>query len=60
MNNYINTIENNEQFTTNCLALTIRKDYKLTIASHIASTFKRVSLKLMFNVGLLNILSMIL
>ena len=59
MNNYTETNETNEQFSTNCLALTIRKDYRLTVASHIANTFKRVSFKLLFNVGLLNFLTMI-
>lgn len=59
MNNYTETNETNEQFSTNCLALTIRKDYRLTVASHIANTVKRVSFKLLFNVGLLNFLTMI-
>ena len=59
MNNYTEKDEINEQFTTNCLALTIRKDYRLTIVSHIANTVKRVSFKLLFNVGVLNFLAMI-
>lgn len=59
MNNYTETNETNEQFSTNCLALTIRKDYRLTVASHIANTVKRVSFKLLFNVGLLNFLTII-
>ena len=59
MNNYTETNETNEQFSTNCLALTIRKDYRLTVASHIANTVKRVSFKLLFNVGLLNFLTKI-
>ena len=59
MNNYTETNETNEQFSTNCLALTIRKDYRLTVASHIANTVKRISFKLLFNVGLLNFLTII-
>ena len=59
MNNYTETNETNEQFSTNCLALTIRKDYRSTVVSHIVSTAKRVSFKLLFNVGLLNLLAVI-
>lgn len=59
MNNYTETNETNNQFSTNCLALTIRKDYRSTVASHIANTVKRVSFKLLFNIGLLNFLTII-
>lgn len=59
MNNNLNTDEIHELFSTNCLALTIRKDYRSTVVSHIVSTAKRVSFKLLFNVGLLNLLAII-
>lgn len=59
MNDSVETNETNNEFNTNCLALTIRKEYRLTVASHIASTAKRITLKLLFNIGLLNFLSMI-
>ena len=46
--------ENNNEFVSNCLALTIRKDYRLTILLNIINTIKRVSFKIAFNVGILN------
>lgn len=50
--------ETNNEFNTNCLALTIRKDYRLTVFSNAVNTLKRVSFKVLMNVGLLNFLSM--
>lgn len=66
MNNNINDSNNNiiqetnNEFTTNCLSLTVRKDYRLTVFSNTISTFKRMFFKVFFNYGLLNFLSMIL
>ena len=57
MNNLI-TEENNNEFNTNCLALTIRKDYRLTIFSNSVNTIKRVSFKVLMNFGLLNFLNL--
>ena len=54
------TKENNNEFNTNCLALTIRQDYRLTVVSNTASSIKRVLFKIFMNYGLLNFLSMIL
>ena len=51
--------ENNNEFSTNCLALTIRKDYRFTVVSNIANTAKRISLKVLANIGMLNFLTMI-
>lgn len=51
--------ENNNEFVSNCLALTIRKDYRLTILLNIINTIKRVSFKIAFNVGMLNFFNII-
>ena len=59
MNNNLITYENNNEFNTNCLALTIRKDYRLTILSNAIDVVKRVSLKVLLNFGILNFLSII-
>lgn len=58
MNNSI-TNETNNEFNTNCLALTIRKDYRLTITQNALNTVKRISIKVLFNIGMLNFLNMI-
>ncbi len=60
MNYDINTNETNNQFTTNCLALTIRKDYRLTIVSNIIRTSKRISFKILLSILGLNIFNIIL
>ena len=51
--------DNNNQFVSNCLALTIRKDYRLTVFFNIINTIKRVSLKVALNVGMLNFFKII-
>jgi len=51
--------ENNNEFNINCLSLTIRKDYRLTIFSNVVNTIKRFSFKVLVNVGMLNFLSTI-
>ena len=60
MNNNLITDETNNEFNTNCLALTIRKDYRLTIASNVFDTFTRGFFKDLFNIGMLNVLSLLL
>lgn len=60
MNNNLITDETNNEFNTNCLALTIRKDYRSTILSNTVNTVKRVSFKVLVNIGLLNFLGIIL
>lgn len=57
MNNFEET---NNEFNTTCLALTIRKDYRLTVLSNTIGTIKRLSFKVLMNYGLLNFLSMII
>jgi len=57
MNNLI-TEETNNEFNTNCLALTIRKDYRFTVFSNTVNTIKRVSFKVLMNFGLLNFLNL--
>lgn len=59
MNNNLITKDSNNEFNTNCLALTIRKDYRLTILSNAINTVKRVSFKVLFNIGMLNFLNII-
>lgn len=59
MNNNLITDETNNEFNTNCLALTIRKDYRSTVLSNTVNTVKRVSLKVLVNIGLLNFLGII-
>ena len=59
MNMNLITEENNNEFNTNCLALTIRKDYRFTIFSNIVNTAKRVSFKVLANFGILNFLNII-
>lgn len=59
MNNNLITEENNNEFNTNCLSLTIRKDYRLTILSNTARSIKRVSFKVLINIAMLNFLSII-
>ena len=51
--------ESNNEFNTNCLALTIRKDYRFTIFSNVVNTVKHVSLKVLANLGMLNFLTML-
>lgn len=51
--------DNNNEFSSNCLALTIRKDYRLTVLLNIINTIKRVSFKVALNVGMLNFLNII-
>ena len=50
----------NRQFNNNCLALTIRNDYKLTIASNIVKKSRDLSFKVAFSFALLNFFSIIL
>lgn len=57
MNDNLITNENNNEFNTNCLALTIRKDYRLTVALNALTTAKRVLFKVLVNFGMLNFLS---
>ena len=57
MNNFEET---NNEFNTTCLALTIRKDYRLTVLSNTIGTIKRLSFMVLMNYGLLNFLSMII
>lgn len=59
MNNNLITDESNNEFNTNCLALTIRKDYRSTILSNAVDTVKRVSFKVLVNIGMLNFLGII-
>lgn len=59
MNNNLITNETNNEFNTNCLALTIRKDYRLTVTRNVLNAVKRVSLKVLVNFGMLNFLSII-
>lgn len=59
MNSNLITDETNNEFSTNCLSLTIRKDYRLTILSNTVDTVKRVSFKILVNIGMLNFLGMI-
>lgn len=60
MNNKLISDENNNEFSTNCLSLTIRKDYRFTIFSNIVTAAKRVSFKVLANVGILHFLNIIL
>ena len=59
MNINLITDENNNEFNTNCVALTIRKDYRFTIISNAVNAAKRVSFKVLSNIGILNFLTMI-
>lgn len=59
MNNNLITDDTNNEFNTNCLALTIREDYKFTIFSNVVNTSKRVFLKVLANIGILNFLTII-
>ena len=59
MNNNLITEDSNNEFNTNCLALTIRKDYRLTILSNAINTAKRISFKVLVNIGMLNFLNII-
>lgn len=59
MNNKLITNETNNEFNTNCLALTIRKDYRATITQNMLNTIKRISFKVILNIGMLNFLNMI-
>ena len=59
MNNNLISDENNNEFSTNCVALTIRKDYRFTIISNVVNAAKRVSFKVLANIGILNFLTMI-
>lgn len=51
--------DNNNEFSSNCLALTIRKDYRLTVFFNVINTIKRVSFKVALNIGMLNFLNII-
>lgn len=57
MNNNLITNENNNEFNTNCLALTIRRDYRSTVIFNTLNAVKRLSLKILVNFGMLNFLS---
>jgi len=57
MNNFDD--ETNNEFNTNCLALTLRKDYRSTIISNFFFATQRISLKVLVNVGILNFLTII-
>jgi len=59
MNTNLITDENNNEFNTNCLALTIRRNYRLTILANAVNAVKRVSLKVLVNFGMLNFLNII-
>ena len=59
MNNNLFTNETHNEFNTNCLALAIRKDYRLTIVQNALHTVKRVSFKVLVNFGMLNFLNII-
>lgn len=48
----------NEDNQANCLALTVRKDYNLTIIKNIFTTTGRMSLKVALSTFILNILRM--
>ena len=60
MYNNLITYEIFNEFNVNCLALTIRKDYRSTIFSNTVNTFKRVSFKVLINIGILNFLRILL
>ena len=51
---------NKDISSSNCLALTIRKEYRLTIATNIIYSAKRMSWKISFSILLLNFLNMFL
>lgn len=51
---------NQDTTSSNCLALTIRKEYRLTIATNIVNSVKRMSWKISFAILLLNFLNMFL
>lgn len=59
MNNNFIFEESNNEFKTNCLALTIRQDYRSTIFLNSVNTVKRLSLKVLLNIGMLNFLGII-
>jgi len=48
------------EYIPNHLALTVRKDYKLTIARNIVNAAKRVSCKISLSILLLNFLNIII
>ena len=50
----------NENSQTNCLALTIRKDYNLIIAKNFITTTGRISWKIVLSTFVLNFLRMFL
>lgn len=54
----VNNLENKDCNQSNCLALTVRKDYNLTIIKNIFTTSGRVSLKIAISTFILNILRM--
>ena len=60
----LSDLKNDEKFTQdernepNCLALTVRKDYNLTIIKNIFTTTGRMSLKVALSTFILNILRM--
>lgn len=55
-----NNIELNQNNScSNCLALTVRKDYRLTIATNAIHLVKRMSWKISFSILLLNFFNML-
>ena len=56
----MNIEEETIEYAKNCLALTVRKDYRITIARNVIHTAKRVSLKISLSILLLNFLNIII
>ena len=61
-NNHVQTINNNveNENSTNCIALTVRKDYNLSIFKNSIFTTLRVSWKIAISTFILNILKLFL
>ena len=58
-NNNVNTIDDNlasDLSETNCLALTVKKDYNLTIFKNVITATKRMSFKVICSTVFLNFL----
>lgn len=51
---------NQSPTSSNCLALTVRKEYRLTVATNIVHSIKRMSWKVSLSIFLLNFLNMFL
>lgn len=62
MNDEVENVGVNETnlYSTNCLALTVRKEYRLTIAQNVVKKTKRLSLKIALSMFTLNFLNMFL